>query len=175
MNLDQFTEDARRALHSAHREALRLHHGYLRPEQIALGLIKSTGLLTLEILDGLGLDPHQVADKLEDLIGEGGHRSNRIRLSHQGRRYLAFAVTDARQRGDGLVSELHLFRALADVSIAENGGILEVLGVDPKILSSILTDQLTISTNAKTKGRGATSARRPISSKIMKRIEVHHL
>jgi ATP-dependent Clp protease ATP-binding subunit ClpC len=59
-----FTPRSKKALELSLREALRLHHNYIGPEHILLGLLREGGGLAARLLTDLGADPSRVRTHL---------------------------------------------------------------------------------------------------------------
>src|SRR3954468_10851571 len=72
------TEDVRRVMELAEREARRLYHEYIGTEHILLGLIREGNAAT-RIMTALGLDLDRIRHQVEVIILRGPNRSRRPR------------------------------------------------------------------------------------------------
>jgi ATP-dependent Clp protease ATP-binding subunit ClpA len=61
----QFSRRAKKVLELALREAIRLHHGYLGPEHLLLGLVREGDGLAAKIMTDRGLDLRELRDQVE--------------------------------------------------------------------------------------------------------------
>lgn len=66
-----FTDTVRRCLAHAREEAARLHHDYVGPEHVLLGLLRTEGGSTPAVLRALGIDPGALRSGLDAAVRPG--------------------------------------------------------------------------------------------------------
>jgi len=135
MNWNNLTERAQKAIWLAQEEAHSLNNDYLGTEHILLGLVKLGEGIAFNALVNVGIDPSEIANRIESLIKESRPSyspdySSDVILTPRAKRVLEMAEREANNLGDTYVSTEHLLLAI----IHEGGGvavkILKEMGVD---------------------------------------------
>ena len=103
-----FTDRVRRALQLAREEATRLHHQYVGPEHILLGLIRDGEGVATRVLTGLNVDLEALRQKIEDTVkpGAAGAAGPDLPYTSRGKRILELAMTEARELNHAYVLNL---------------------------------------------------------------------
>jgi ATP-dependent Clp protease ATP-binding subunit ClpC len=65
---ERFTDDARKVMAAANKQAQRFGHGYIRTEHILLGLLKESSSAGATILKDLGVDIDKLLSEVEQLL-----------------------------------------------------------------------------------------------------------
>ena len=105
-----FTDRVRRVLQIAREEAARLHHQYVGPEHILLGLIRDGEGVATRILTGLNVDLEALRRKIEDTVkpGAAGAAGPDLPYTSRAKRILELAMSEARQLDHAYVGTEHL-------------------------------------------------------------------
>jgi ATP-dependent Clp protease ATP-binding subunit ClpC len=123
-----FTEDARRALKWAQREASRMNHARLGTEHLLLGLLREKDGVASRVLRELGLQSGDVQHMVERLstTQSSPHFPDAvdIDLSPRTKRVLELAKDEARRRGDSRIDTHHILLGMVRQG---DGTALEVL------------------------------------------------
>ncbi len=129
---ERFSDRARHAMALANREAGRLHHDFLAPAHIMLGLIAEGHCVATEALKVLNVDLDRVRDKVAEKLGKGD-AADGVGLRAQTestKRVIARAVTDARGLGHRYVGTEHLVLALLECDDNIPSKVLHEEGVE---------------------------------------------
>jgi ATP-dependent Clp protease ATP-binding subunit ClpC len=122
-----FTEDARRALKWAQREASRMNHTRLGTEHLLLGLLREKEGVASRVLRELGLqsgDVQHMVERLSSAQAVSPLPPADIDLSPRTKRVLELAKDEARRRGDPRIDTHHILLGLIRQG---DGTALEVL------------------------------------------------
>lgn len=105
-----FTDRVRKAVQMAREEAARLHHDFVGPEHLLLGVFREGSGVAVASLRRLGLEPNAVRDRLERSLPIGKYSSVGPDLPYSARakRVLEFALTEARELVHKYVGTEHL-------------------------------------------------------------------
>ncbi len=116
IELDRFTERARRALTLANIEARYLVTGQVEPGHLLFGVVQEAGEL-LEELKLPALEPQRIRQRLKQewaaRLQAGPWEAEGIELSEEARVVLARAQEEAEKAGANAVDLVHLLLALA--------------------------------------------------------------
>jgi ATP-dependent Clp protease ATP-binding subunit ClpC len=116
----KFTEHARRVLHLAEKEELRLNHNYIGTEHILLALLQVPDGVGANVLQSLDVEPDLVRREVEGAIGRGDSGGpDQVGLTPGGKTVILEAVSEARGLGHHYVGTEHLLLGL----IGEGKGI----------------------------------------------------
>jgi ATP-dependent Clp protease ATP-binding subunit ClpC len=122
-----FTEDARRALKWAQREASRMNHVHLGTEHLLLGLLREKEGVASRVLREMGLqsgDVQHMVERLSTTRSSSPFPAADIDLSPRTKRVLELAKDEARRRGDPRIDTHHILLGLIRQG---DGTALEVL------------------------------------------------
>jgi ATP-dependent Clp protease ATP-binding subunit ClpC len=122
-----FTEDARRALKWAQREASRMNHARLGTEHLLLGLLREKDGVASRVLRELGLqsgDVQHMVERLSTIQSSSHFPDADIDLSPRTKRVLELAKDEARRRGDSRIDTHHILLGMIRQG---DGTALEVL------------------------------------------------
>jgi len=122
-----FTEDARRALKWAQREASRMNHARLGTEHLLLGLLREKDGVASRVLRELGLqsgDVQHMVERLSTTRSSSHFPDADIDLSPRTKRVLELAKDEARRRGDSRIDTHHILLGMVRQG---DGTALEVL------------------------------------------------
>jgi ATP-dependent Clp protease ATP-binding subunit ClpC len=122
-----FTEDARRALKWAQREASRMNHVHLGTEHLLLGLLREKEGVASRVLREMGLqsgDVQHMVERLSTTRSSSPFLTADIDLSPRTKRVLELAKDEARRRGDPRIDTHHILLGLIRQG---DGTALEVL------------------------------------------------
>ena len=100
-----FTDRVRRALQLAREEAARLHHQYVGPEHILLGLIRDGDSVAARVLTNLKVDLKAIKQTIEQTVQPGGASVTGPDLPYTSRakRILELAMMEAHELNHGYV------------------------------------------------------------------------
>jgi len=126
---ERFSEDARKMMALANMEALRFGHGYLGPEHMLLGLVKSGAGHGPRVLQDMGLDLRRIRLEVEKRIHTGESVSvGRVPQTESSKQVIVYAIEETRALEHTGVGTVHLLIGLIrDEGIA--GDVLRSLGV----------------------------------------------
>jgi ATP-dependent Clp protease ATP-binding subunit ClpC len=122
-----FTEDARRALKWAQREAARMNHAHLGTEHLLLGLLREKEGIASRVLRELGLqsgDVQHMVERLSVAQSKSPFPDADIDLTPRTKRVLELAKDEAQRRGDSRIDTHHILLGLIRQG---DGTALEVL------------------------------------------------
>jgi len=125
--LDQFTDDARRAVVRAQEEARRLDHPYIGTEHLLLGLL---GLDASAAAVALSVSVDAVRQQVEQLAGRGGDRpGSRLPFTVAAKQAIEGALAAASRRKQK-VGPQHMLLGLLDQQDDVAVRVLVALGTD---------------------------------------------
>ncbi len=122
-----FTEEARRALKWAQREASRMNHARLGTEHLLLGLLREKEGVASRVLRELGLqsgDVQHMVERLSTTRSGSSFPAADIDLTSRTKRVLELAKEEARRRGDPRIDTHHILLGMVRQG---DGTALEVL------------------------------------------------
>ncbi|MBQ2719405.1 MAG: ATP-dependent Clp protease ATP-binding subunit, partial [Clostridia bacterium] len=133
----RFTSKAENALRAAERVASELGHTYIGTEHLLYGLSAEHDGVAARILEGAGLDPDKLREKISGLTGIGHpSRVGAADLTPRARSVIELSAKKARQ---GAVGTEHLLLALLSVEGAVALKVITSLGVERKELLADLS------------------------------------
>ena len=126
-----FTDRVRRALQLAREEAARLHHQYVGPEHILLGLIRDGESVAARVLIGLKVDLKTIPQKIEQAVKPGGATVTGPDLPYTSRakRILELAMMEARKLNHAYVGTEHLLLGVLREGASAAAEVLTGAGV----------------------------------------------
>ena len=126
-----FTDRVRRALQLAREEAARLHHQYVGPEHILLGLIRDGESVAARVLIGLKVDLKTIPQKIEQAVKPGGATVTGPDLPYTSRakRILELAMMEARKLNHAYVGTEHLLLGVLHEGASAAAEVLTGAGV----------------------------------------------
>jgi ATP-dependent Clp protease ATP-binding subunit ClpA len=128
---DKFTERARRVFAFAQEEARRFQHNFIGTEHLLLGLIRDGDGVALQVMRNLGIDPAQVREKVEYIIGRGDRIvQGQIGLTPRAKKVVELAVDEARRMNHHYIGTEHLLLGLVREGEGIAAGVLESLGMN---------------------------------------------
>lgn len=153
MNMEQFTDRARKVMQLANQEAQRYNHEYLGTEHLLLGLVKEGGGLGCTILKELGIDLRKVRLEVEKLLMTGPEMVTMGKLPQTPRvkKVIEFTFNWQANLGRSAIGTEHLLLGLESEPEGIAGQVLRSLGVTTEgilaVLHRILTgNQMTVET-----------------------------
>jgi ATP-dependent Clp protease ATP-binding subunit ClpA len=130
IDLDHFTERARRVLTLAQEEAQRFNHNYIGTEHILLGLVREGDGIAARVLFNLGVQLPDVRAAVEFIIGRGQTAiMGPIGLTPRTKTVLALAVDEASRLHHRHIGTEHLLLGLVREGEGIAAGVLESMGV----------------------------------------------
>jgi hypothetical protein len=133
-HFDKLTEGARRALSSAHQEAVRVHAGFVGTGHLLAGLLSEREELASQVLAGLGVRFWHVRARLGTPVEHREHSPGEPALTPRTRRVIQLAFEEAHKLGQGHIGTEHLLLGLAREGEGAAADILRSLGVTPRKL-----------------------------------------
>ena len=113
---ERFTDQARRVMQLANREAQRLRHEYIGTEHVLLGLIAEGSGVAANVLKNLGLDRRKIREEVERIVQPGPDFDDGLtgRLPHTPytKKAIEYAVEEARRLNHNYVGTEHLLLGL---------------------------------------------------------------
>src|SRR5690348_929737 len=110
-----FTERVRKVLMAAREEAARLHHEYVGPEHILLGLIRENDGVAATVLNAFHVDVDDVRRKIHAAVTRGDPQHPvppDVPYTSRGKKVLELAMTEARELHHDYVGVEHLLLGL---------------------------------------------------------------
>jgi excisionase family DNA binding protein len=127
---DKFTGQARRVLHLSQEEAQRFQHHYVGTEHLLLGLLREDAGVAAQVLRNLNVEPKQVREAVESIIGRGGRIVlGEIGLTPRARKVIELSVDEARRLDQHYVGTEHLLLGLIREGEGIAAEVLESQGV----------------------------------------------
>ena len=111
MNGYNFTERVRKALALAREQAVSLHHEYVGPEHMLLGLIEEGGGVAATVFTDLAVDPARVRQRLLEYVKAGGETQRTgpdLPYTSRAKKALELAMSEARELSHSYVGTEHL-------------------------------------------------------------------
>lgn len=107
---ERFSDRARRAMAFANQEAIRLHHDYLAPAHILLGIIAKGSSVAALVLKNLDIDLETLRDDVNRLIEPGDKTLKQTKMAQRDdtRKAIQFAIDEARKLGHKYIGTEHL-------------------------------------------------------------------
>ncbi|MFQ5410897.1 MAG: Clp protease N-terminal domain-containing protein [Phycisphaerae bacterium] len=107
---ERFSDRARRAMALANQEAIRLHHDYLAPVHILLGILSVGSSVAALVLKNLEMDLEVFRDDVNKLIKPGDKDLHQTKMAQRDdtRQAIQFAIDEARKLGHKYVGTEHL-------------------------------------------------------------------
>jgi ATP-dependent Clp protease ATP-binding subunit ClpC len=136
---ERFSENARRAIALANREARHLQHDFIAPEHLLLGLLGLESGPAVDALRAFRVEAHVARKWLAELIppGEGEFAPSRMPLTDAAEGAVRGAIGLADQAESGEVNSAYLLLALltGETGVAR---LLTAVGVEPDELRANL-------------------------------------
>ena len=120
MNADRMTQRVQEALNAAYQRALQEHHTQTTVEHVLAALLEQENGIVPVLLQAAGIDPRDVARRVNDALGNLPRLSGanadqaQVRAAPELSRLLAKADDEAKQLKDDYVSVEHLLLAMLD-------------------------------------------------------------
>lgn len=133
---ERFSDRARRALALANQEAIRLHHEFLSPLHILLGILAAGSGVALVALRNREVDPDGLKDELNRKAEPGSRDLHLTKMAQSAdtRQVIQFAIDEARKLGHRYVGTEHLLlgilregQTVAAMTMVQRGVKLEQL------------------------------------------------
>ncbi len=107
---ERFSDRARRAMALANQEAIRLHHDYLAPVHILLGILSMDTSVAAMVLRNLDIDLETLRNDAHRLIKPGDKEIHQTKMAQRAdtRQAIQFAIEEARKLGHKYVGTEHL-------------------------------------------------------------------
>ncbi len=107
---ERFSDRSRRALALANQEAIRLHHDYLAPVHILLGILSMGSSVAALVLKNLDIDVETLRSDVDKLVEPGDKDLHQTKMAQRAdtRQCIQFAIDEARKLGHKYVGTEHL-------------------------------------------------------------------
>jgi len=107
---ERFSDRARRAMALANQEAIRLHHEYLSPDHILLGILSMGSCVAALALRNLGIDLEAIRNDINKSTALGSKELQQTKMAQSAdtRQVIQFAIDEARKLGHKYVGTEHL-------------------------------------------------------------------
>ncbi|PSL41295.1 ATP-dependent Clp protease ATP-binding subunit ClpC [Salsuginibacillus halophilus] len=129
MMFGRFTERAQKVLALAQEEAIRLGHNNIGTEHILLGLIREGEGIAAKALQALALEPEQIQEEVESLIGAGQEGAKTIHYTPRAKKVIELSMDEARKLGHSYVGTEHILLGLIREGEGVAARVLNNLGV----------------------------------------------
>lgn len=138
-----FTEDLRRLLAGARREAKRLNHEYVGTEHILLAYAADTTPSTSQLFEKLNLDASAVRAAIEEIVRPGERPPKfvtELPYTSKAKKSLEDAVSVARELGHNFVGMEHMLAGLIRSRMNIAAQVLAVRGVTYDQVIAVATE-----------------------------------
>lgn len=107
---ERFSDRARRALALANQEAIRLHHDYLAPVHVVLGILQMSSNVASQVLRNLHVDLDALRADVNKLVEPGTKEIHQTKMAQRADTRIAIqlAIEEARKLGHKYVGTEHL-------------------------------------------------------------------
>ncbi|MBN2561160.1 MAG: hypothetical protein JXQ75_09545 [Phycisphaerae bacterium] len=107
---ERFSDRSRRAMALANQEAVRLHHDYLAPVHILLGILSMGSSVASLVLRNLDIDLETLRDEVDKLVKPGDKELRQTKMAQRAdtRQAIQFAIDEARKFGHKYIGTEHL-------------------------------------------------------------------
>jgi ATP-dependent Clp protease ATP-binding subunit ClpA len=128
---EPFSDDARRVMQLANREAQRLNHEYIGTEHLLLGILKERPCGGARVLKQLRLDLDKLQQKVEQIIVRGTDATplGRLPETPRAKKVVEYAILEARNLGHHEVGSEHLLLGLFREEEGVAGVVLRYQGL----------------------------------------------
>ncbi len=133
---ERYTDRVRRVIQLARQEAIRLHHDYIGPEHILLGILREGEGVAAMALTSLGLRLEDVRRSVEEAVGMGGTTVSlgEIPLNEEAQMALQYAREEARNLNHNYIGTEHLLLGILRDEQGLASQVLNSLGIDIEIV-----------------------------------------
>lgn len=163
---ERFSDNAKKAMSSARREAIRLRHEYIAPEHLLLGLLQLPNTNAVRLLAQFGVDAETLRAELEHHLEPGAAATapDQLPFTPSSKRVLELTLEEAARTGSrhigsehfllGLIREEHSLPAkvLAIANVGADAVRTAVAGLQPAPMHS--TRRLLLISNSTMHGGG---------------------
>ena len=127
---ERFTPRARRVIVVAQEEAKNLHHDFIRPEHLLLGLVQGDGIAATA-LGQLGVDQERLRAKVEETVERSKREKPgaKIPFSPKAKKALERSLREALRLGHNYIGTEHLVLGTLRV-VEDDGPVVDLLGID---------------------------------------------
>ncbi|MBN1808272.1 MAG: ATP-dependent Clp protease ATP-binding subunit [Planctomycetes bacterium] len=141
---NKMTIRAKRAMSMARREAERLHHDYIGPEHILLGIIKEGTGVAANVLENLNVSLEKVRLEVEKLVekGEGMVTMGQKPLTPRAKRVVEHASEEARSLQHNYIGTEHLLLGILGEHDSVAAQVLLNMDLSPDLVRSEVLDLL---------------------------------
>lgn len=107
---ERFSKRARRAMALANQEAVRLHHDYLAPVHLLLGILSMDASVAALLLKNVDIDLDALREEVNKLIKPGDKELHQTKMAQREdtRHTIQYAIDEARKLGHKYVGTEHL-------------------------------------------------------------------
>jgi ATP-dependent Clp protease ATP-binding subunit ClpC len=127
---ERFTDRARRVMHLANEEAVRLRHGVIGTEHVLLGLLKEGHGVAIQVLESFGIKLDEARTKVEALLEKGTEEpaGGKPPLTPRAKTVLTAALDEAKRLSHNYVGTEHLLLGLLRDTEGIAGQVLQEFG-----------------------------------------------
>jgi excisionase family DNA binding protein len=146
LRFDRFTTAAQAAAEAANNEVRARQHTQLEVEHVLLALLRQPDGILQQVLQRLGIDPDQVAQRLDQALAKlpgdpaFQHSPNHLAISERVHRIIQRAEELANQLPELQIDTSHFLQAICEEADGVSAQILQSLGVTPERLQLVLLD-----------------------------------
>jgi ATP-dependent Clp protease ATP-binding subunit ClpA len=128
---DRYSDDSRRSMALARKEALRLGHDYIGTEHILLGILAQEASGAVQMLENLGADLAKLREELKRRVPPGlsWTTTGQIPFTSEGKDALVLSMKAADRFGHAWIGTEHLLLGLLEEPRGIAGQALKSLGV----------------------------------------------
>ena len=127
---ERFTPRARRVIVVSQDEAKALHHDFIRPEHLLLGLVQGEGIAA-RALGSLGVSQEPLRAKVEQIIerSKTDNRGSKVPFSPEAKKALELSLRQALRLGHSYIGTEHI--ALGTIqAVEDDDAVSQLLGVE---------------------------------------------
>jgi ATP-dependent Clp protease ATP-binding subunit ClpC len=128
---ERFTDDARKVMAAANKQAQRFGHGYIRTEHILLGLLKESSSAGATILKDLGVDIDKLLSEVEQLLKSRADKAGMKKppQSERAVNVIKYAIEEAKALEHDYIGTEHILLGLLRETDGIAAQVLTNLGV----------------------------------------------
>lgn len=137
---NRFTNDAKSVFRYAQQAAQEFRHNYVGTEHVLLALVLNTNGIAGMVLSQFGMTKENVTRAIENAVGKGEQKSQRLRLTPRTKRIMELAAAEASTRGQNYIGTEHLLAGMLQEGTGMAIQILQSMDIDPVTVAQKLAE-----------------------------------
>jgi ATP-dependent Clp protease ATP-binding subunit ClpC len=164
---ERFTDELRKVMQLANREAQRFNHEYIGTEHMLLGLVKEGASVTAHVLKNLDIDPRKIQLEVEKIVQSGPDMVTMGKLPQTSRakKVIEYAIEEARNLNHNYVGTEHLLLGLVREQEGVAAQVLMNLGLKLEDVRQEIVNLLGLAMTGEENPKGSKPSKKSKRSK----------